>query len=137
MELQRLQLTGATRFYSRQDRSFRPYYQQEKMTIQKEQLIKDTYKNLKSDLLLCVKYHRRNKPELVREYFWTDQRDKIEEQLQVICKPFSEVQKIQIEKVISDLHIFYSINNEAWLKKSKKSFKQKSKSLSEKTISEA
>lgn len=137
MELQRLQLTGATRFYSRQDRSFRPYYQQEKMTIQKEQLIKETYKNLKSDLLLCVKYHRRNKPELVREYFWTDQRDKIEEQLQVICKPFSEVQKIQIEKVISDLHIFYSINNEAWLKKSKKSFKQKSKSLSEKTISEA
>lgn len=107
------------------------------MKLQKEQLIKDTYKNLKSDLLLCVKYHRRNKPELVREYFWTDQRDKIEEQLQVICKPFSEVQKIQIEKVISDLHIFYSINNEAWLKKSKKSLKQKSKSLSEKTISEA
>lgn len=113
MELQRLQLTGATRFYSRQDRSFRPYYQQEKMTIQKEQLIKETYKNLKSDLLLCVKYHRRNKPELVREYFGTDQRDKIEEQLQVICNPFSEVQKIQIEKVISDLHIFYSINNES------------------------
>lgn len=137
MELQRLQLTGATRFYSRQDRSFRPYYQQEKMTIQKEQLIKETYKNLKSDLLLCVKYHRRNKPELVREYFWTDQRDKIEEQLQVICNPFSEVQKIQIEKVISDLHIFYSINNDSWLKKSKKSLKQKSKSLSEKTISEA
>ena len=137
MELQRLQLTGATRFYSRQDRSFRPYYQQEKMTIQKEQLIKETYKNLKSDLLLCVKYHRRNKPELVREYFGTDQRDKIEEQLQVICNPFSEVQKIQIEKVISDLHIFYSINNESWLKKSKKSLKQKSKSLSERTISEA
>jgi hypothetical protein len=105
--------------------------------LQKEQLIKDTYKNLKSDLLLCVKYHRRNKPELVKEYFWTDQRDKINDQLQVICKPFSEIQKIQISKVISDLHTFYSINNEQWLKKSKKSLKQKSKSLSEKTISEA
>lgn len=39
------------------------------MTVQKETLINDTYKNLKSDLTLCVKYHRRNKPELVKEYF--------------------------------------------------------------------
>ena len=97
------------------------------MTIQKEALITDTYKNLKSDLKLCVKYHRRNKPELVKEYFWTDQRDKINDQLQVICKPFSPIQKIQIERLISDLHIFYSVNNNPWLKKSKKSLKQKSK----------
>lgn len=107
------------------------------MTLQNQARIKEIYEYLKLDLKRCIRYHRRNQPELVKEYFWTDQRDKIEEQLQVICKPFSEVQKIQIEKVISDLHIFYSINNEQWLKKSKKSLKQKSKSLSEKTTSEA
>lgn len=76
------------------------------------QQVKEIYKNLKSDLTLCVKYHRRNRPELVREYFGTDKREEIEKQLQVICKPFSEVQKIQIEKVISDLHTFYSSNSQ-------------------------
>jgi hypothetical protein len=107
------------------------------MTLQNQARIKEIYEYLKSDLTQCIKYHRRNKPELVKEYFWTDQRDKINDQLQVICKPFSPIQKIQIEKVISDLHIFYSVNNDSWLKKSKKSLKQKSKSLSEKTTSEA
>lgn len=97
------------------------------MTLQNQTRINEIYKFLKSDLTQCIKYHRRNKPELVKEYFWTDQRDKINDQLQVICKPFSPIQKIQIEKVISDLHIFYSVNNDSWLKKSKKSLKQKSK----------
>ena len=97
------------------------------MTLQNQTRINEIYKFLKSDLIQCIKYHRRNKPELVKEYFWTDQRDKINDQLQVICKPFSPIQKIQIEKVISDLHIFYSVNNDSWLKKSKKSLKQKSK----------
>lgn len=97
------------------------------MTLQNQARINEIYKYLKSDLTQCIKYHRRNKPELVKEYFWTDQRDKINDQLQVICKPFSPIQKIQIEKVISDLHIFYSVNNDSWLKKSKKSLKQKSK----------
>ena len=76
------------------------------------QQVKEIYKNLKSDLTLCVKYHRRNRPELVREYFGTDEREKINEQLQVICKPFSLVQKIQIEGLISDLHTFYSSNSQ-------------------------
>lgn len=98
------------------------------MTLQNQTRINELYKYLKSDLTQCIKYHRRNKSELVKEYFWTDQRDKINDQLQVICKPFSPIQKIQIEKVISDLHIFYSVNNDSWLKKSKKSLNQKSKS---------
>ena len=97
------------------------------MTLQNQARINEIYKFLKSDLTQCIKYHRRNKPELVKEYFWTDQRDKISDQLQVICKPFSPIQKIQIERLISDLHIFYSVNNDPWLKKSKKSLKQKSK----------
>lgn len=99
--------------------------------------LNEVYKQFKDDLMLCVKYHRRNKPELVKEYFWTDQRDKINDQLQVICKTFSPIQKIQIEKVISDLHIFYSVNNNQWLKKSKKTLKPKSKSLNGGTTSEA
>jgi hypothetical protein len=90
------------------------------MNVQNE-MTKQIYTNLKSDLKLCVKYHRRNKPELVKEYFWTDQRDKINDQLQVICKPFSPIQKIQIERLISELHTFISNYNESWLKKSKKS----------------
>ena len=97
------------------------------MTLQNQARINEIYKFLKSDLTQCIKYHRRNKPELVKEYFWTDQRDKINDQLQVICKPFSPIQKIQIERLISDLHIFYSVNNNPWLKKSKKSLNQKSK----------
>lgn len=97
------------------------------MTLQNQARIKEIYEYLKSDLTQCIKYHRRNKPELVKEYFWTDQRDKINDQLQVICKPFSPIQKIQIERLISDLHIFYSVNNDPWLKKSKKSLKLKSK----------
>jgi hypothetical protein len=97
------------------------------MTLQNQARINEIYKYLKSDLTQCIKYHRRNKPELVKEYFWTDQRDKINDQLQVICKPFSPIQKIQIERLISDLHIFYSVNNNPWLKKSKKSLNQKSK----------
>ena len=100
------------------------------MTLQNQARIKEIYEYLKLDLKRCIRYHRRNQPELVKEYFWTDQRDKINDQLQVICKPFSPIQKIQIERLISDLHIFYSVN-------SKKSLKLKSKSLSEKTTSEA
>lgn len=97
------------------------------MTLQNQARINEIYKYLKSDLEKCIRYHRRNKPELVKEYFNTDNRDDIEAQIQVICKPFSPIQKIQIEKVISDLHSFYSVNNNPWLKKSKKSLNQKSK----------
>ena len=77
------------------------------MTVSNEKRINEIYRYLKSDLTECVKYHRRNKPELVKEYFNTDKREEIEKQLQVICKPFSDIQKIQISKVISDLHTFY------------------------------
>ena len=65
------------------------------------------YKHLKDDLTLCVKYHRRGKPEKVKEYFGTEERAEIEKQLQVICKPFSLIQNIQIERVIAELHNFY------------------------------
>ena len=77
-------------------------------------------------------------PENVKEYFWTLERDEIDKKLQVICKPFSYVQMVQIGKVISDLHTFISNYNESWLsKKSKKPSKKKSESLNEKTTSEA
>ena len=79
----------------------------EKMTVSNDKRINEIYKYLKSDLTECVKYRRRNKPELVKEYFNTDKREEIEKQLQVICKPFSDIQKIQISKVITDLHTFY------------------------------
>ena len=77
-------------------------------------------------------------PENVEAYFWTLERAEIEKQLQVICKPFSVIQKIQISKVITELHNFISIYQETWQsKKSNKLSKTKSKSLNEKTTSEA
>jgi hypothetical protein len=84
----------------------------EKMTVSNDKRINEIYKYLKSDLTNCVKYRRRNKPELVKEYCNTDKREEIEAQLQVICKPFSDIQKIQISKVISDLHTFYILPQE-------------------------
>ena len=92
----------------------------EKMTVSNDKRINEIYKYLKSDLTECVKYRRRNKPEFVKEYFNTDKREEIEAQLQVICKPFSDIQKIQISKVISDLHTFYILPQEEWLNKSEK-----------------
>lgn len=82
------------------------------MTVSNDKRINEIYNYLKSDLTECVKYRRRNKPELVKEYFNTDKREEIEKQLQVICKPFSDIQKIQISKVISDLHTFYILPQE-------------------------
>lgn len=90
------------------------------MNVQNE-MTKQIYTNLKSDLKLCNKFMRKQQPEKVKEYFWTLERDKINEQLQVICKPFSLIQKIQIARLISELHTFISNYNESWLKKSKKS----------------
>ena len=90
------------------------------MTVSNQKRINEIYKYLKSDLTECVKYRRRNKPEFVKEYFNTDKREEIEKQLQVICKPFSDIQKIQISKVISDLHTFYILPQEEWLNKSEK-----------------
>lgn len=110
----------------------------EQMTISNETRIKEIYQNLKSDLTLCIKFMRKKHPENVEAYFWTLERDEIEKQLQVICKPFSYVQQVQIGKVISDLHTFISSYHEEWqTKNSKKLSKKKSKSLNEKTTSEA
>ena len=81
------------------------------MTIQNQARIKEIYESLKSDLKKCVKYHRKWHPELVKEYFNSDKRDDIQAQLQVICKPFSDIQKIQISKVIAELHTFYFVTN--------------------------
>lgn len=97
------------------------------MTLSNKERIKEIYQSLKSDLTLCIKYHRRNKSELVKEYFGTDNREEIEKQLAVICKPFSLIQKIQIEKVISELHTFYIQPIEEWTKVSEKPSKKKSK----------
>ena len=83
-----------------------------KMTVSNQARINEIYRYLKNDLKQCIKYHRRGKSELVKEYFNTDKREEIEKQLQVICKPFSDIQKIQISKVISDLHTFYILPQE-------------------------
>ena len=100
------------------------------MTISNQARIKEIYQKLKSDLTLCIKYHRRNKSDLVKEYFWTDNWEEIEKQLAVICKPFSVIQKIQIEKVISELHNFYITNStEEWEKKSRRRSKNSAESL--------
>ena len=90
------------------------------MTVSNQKRINEIYRYLKEDLTRCIKYHRKWKPEYVKEYFNTDKREEIEKQLQVICKPFSEVQLIQIEKVISDLQTFYILPQEKWLNKSEK-----------------
>ena len=91
------------------------------MTISNQERNKQLYRDLKWDLNLCIKYHRKNKSDLVKEYFWTDNREEIEKQLAVICKPLSVIQKIQISKVISELHTFYITNpTEEWEKKSKR-----------------
>lgn len=67
----------------------------------------EIYKQFKHDLTLCVKYHRKNRPEMVKEYFGTDSREEIQTQIDVVCKPFSRVQKMQLERLIADLHNFY------------------------------
>jgi hypothetical protein len=90
------------------------------MTVSNQKRINEIYRSLKEDLTRCIKYHRKWKPEYVKEYFNTDKREEIEKQLQVICKPFSDIQKIQISKVISDLHTFYILPQEKWLNKSEK-----------------
>lgn len=90
------------------------------MTVSNQKRINEIYKYLKEDLTRCIKYHRKWKPEFVKEYFNTDKREEIEKQLQVICKPFSDIQKIQISKVITDLHTFYILPQEEWLNKSEK-----------------
>lgn len=107
------------------------------MTLSNQTRIKEIYNYLKSDLTRCIKYHRRWHPEYVKDYFNTDKREDIEKQLAVICKPFSHIQRMNIEKAISDLHTFYILPNEEWLKKSKKNSKPKSKSLNEETMWEA
>lgn len=82
-------------------------------TLSNQKRINQIYEYLKWDLIKCVKYHRKNKPEMVKEYFNTDKWEEIEKQLQVICKPFSYIQKIQISKVITELHSFYITNDDA------------------------
>ena len=90
------------------------------MTVSNQARINEIYRYLKNDLKQCIKYHRRGKSELVKEYFNSDKRDDIQAQLQVICKPFSDVQKIQIAKEISELHKFYFVTDNQWQKKSGK-----------------
>lgn len=103
------------------------------MTEGKVQMtVAEIYKTFKDDLLLCVKYHRQNKPEMVKEYFWTDKWEEIEKQLAVICQAFNDIQKIQISWVIRQLHNFYILPEEWWTTSEKKS-KPKSKSLNEET----
>lgn len=45
---------------------------------------------------------------MVKEYFGTDNWEEIDKQLQVIIKPFSLIQKVQLDRLIQDLHSFYN-----------------------------
>jgi len=86
--------------------------------------VKKIYTNLKSDLQLCINFIKEGKPELVKMYFWTNKWEEIANQLEVICKPFSEVQFIEIEKLVSELHSFFiSKQTTGWEKKSKRKSK--------------
>lgn len=98
--------------------------------------INEIYDYLKGDLVKCVKYHRRGKPEMVKDYFGTDNWEEIEKQLQVICNTFSDIQRIQISKVITELHNFYISNDEQWTTSEKPS-KKKSRNSNGKTNWEA
>ena len=51
------------------------------MKIQNQARINEIYRYLKSDLVRCVKFHRKGQPEHVMEYFGTDKREEIEKQL--------------------------------------------------------
>lgn len=82
--------------------------------VQNQTRINEIYRYLKSDLTRCIKAHRRNKPEIAKEYFNTENRWEIEKQLQVICKPFADVQKIQISKLIIELWRFYPLTDNKW-----------------------
>lgn len=97
--------------------------------------IEQIYKQFKDDLLLCIKYHRKWQPEMVKEYFWTDKWEEIEKQIAVICSAFTDVQKIQLSVVTEQLHNFYIISKE-WWKTSEKKSRKKSKSLNEEIKSE-
>ena len=96
------------------------------MTVQK-MTTKKIFSKLKSDLKLCIRFIQMRKPEYVKLYFGTDNRQEIADKLEVICKPFSDYQKADIENVISELHSYFIIKkSERWLKnKSKKNSKTK------------
>ena len=97
--------------------------------------IEQIYKQFKDDLLLCIKYHRKGQPEMVEEYFWTDNWEEIEKQIEVICSTFTDIQKIQLSVAIEQLHNFYIQPNEWWTTSEKKS-KPKSNGLNETTTQE-
>lgn len=86
------------------------------MTLQKMP-VKKIYTGLKADLKLCIKFIEMNRPERVKLYFWTDKWSEIADKLEVICEPFSDYQKSEIEKVISELHKFFIIKPLEWLEK--------------------
>ena len=86
--------------------------------------IKKIYSNLKQDLLLCIRFIKQWHPEYVAMYFGTNKWEEIANKLDVICKPFSEVQFMEIEKVIAELHSFFiSKPHSEWEKKSKRKSK--------------
>lgn len=97
--------------------------------------IEQIYKQFKDDLLLCIKYHRKGQPEMVKEYFWTDKWEEIEKQIAVICSAFTDVQKIQLSVVTEQLHNFYILSDNQWTTSEKK-LKPKSNGLNGTTTQE-
>ena len=88
------------------------------MTLQKMS-VKKIYSRLKWDLQQCIEYLEQDKPEYVKLYFGTAKRSEIADKLEVICKPFSDYQFSEIEKLISELHSYFIIKQpEQWEKKS-------------------
>lgn len=88
------------------------------MTVQKMS-VKKIFSRLRADLIKCIEYIKAWEPEMVQVYFGTKSRNEIKAKLDVICKPFSEYQMYEIEKVISELHSYFISKSKAeWEKKS-------------------
>lgn len=86
------------------------------MTLQKMP-VKKIFSRLRVDLQQCIKFMKMNKKENVEIYFWTLDWDEISKRLEVICRPFSDFQRYEIEKVISELHNYFIIKdyqNDTW-----------------------
>lgn len=83
--------------------------------------VKKIFSRLRADLTKCIEYIKAWEPEMVQVYFGTKSRNEIKAKLDVICKPFSEYQFAEIEKVISELHSYFITNQKQWQKKSNKS----------------
>lgn len=75
---------------------------------------KKIYTWLKGDLIKCIEYAKEGHIDYVYAFLGTEDRDKINEQISVICKVLSEYQSVEIQKLLAELHIFILNEKEKW-----------------------